>query len=135
MTMAIEKLDKQGYRKFGLTTGAILAILFGLLLPWLFGFNYPKWPWIIAGVLAALALVLPVALQPIYIGWMRFGHVMNWVNTRIILGVLFYGMFFPIGILMRLFGKDPMHRKIDDKLSSYRVISENESKNNVERPY
>ena len=135
MSIAIEKLDKKGYRKFGLTTGLILAILFGLLLPWVFGFNYPKWPWIIAGVLAFLALIIPIALQPVYIGWMKFGNVMNWINTRIILGVLFYGMFLPIGLIMRLFGKDPMHRKLSNDISSYRIIRDEQPKDNVERPY
>ena len=135
MSAKIEKLDAAGYRKFGLTTGLIIVVLFGFLIPWLFNLSYPWWPLIIAGVLAGLALVLPIALQPIYIVWMKFGNIMNWINTRIILGILFYGMFMPIGLVMRLFGKDSMHRKLDKKLSSYRVISQNESKDNVERPY
>jgi len=126
MSAKIEKLDAAGYRKFGLTTGLIIVVLFGFLIPWLFNLSYPWWPLIIAGVLAGLALVLPIALQPIYIVWMKFGNIMNWINTRIILGILFYGMFMPIGLVMRLFGKDSMHRKLDKKLSSYRVISQNE---------
>jgi len=36
---------------------------------------------------------------------------------------------------MRLFGKDPMQRKLDSKAGSYRVTSENDDKSNVERPY
>lgn len=135
MSAVIEKLDAAGYRKFGLTTGAIIAVLFGFLIPWLFNFNFPRWPLIMAAVLGGLALVVPMALQPIYITWMKFGNVMNWINTRIILGVLFYGLFFPIGIILKLLGKDSMHRKFDKKLSSYRVISNNESKDNIERPY
>jgi len=135
MSVTIEKLDAAGYRKFGLTTGLIVVILFGFLIPWLFELNYSWWPWYIAAALAVPALIAPMALQPIYIGWMKFGNVMSWINTRIILGVLFYGMFLPIGIVMRLFGKDSMQRKLDKKLSSYRVISQNEPKDNVERPY
>ena len=135
MNAPIEKLDAAGYRNFGLITGLIVCILFGLLIPWLFSLAYPYWPWIVAGVMAALALIIPVALQPIYIVWMKFGSVMGWVNTRIILGLLFYVMFLPVGLVMRLFGKDPMRRKLDKAATSYRVISENESKDNVERPY
>ena len=135
MQSTIEKLDSKGYRKFGLTTGAILAVLFGLLIPWLFGLNFPTWPWIIAAVLGGLALVLPTFLQPIYIGWMKFGNMMNWINTRLILGLLFYAVFLPIGLVMRLLGKDPMQRKLGNSVSSYRVQSHNDSKDNVERPY
>ena len=81
------------------------------------------------------ALLAPTTLKPVYIGWMKFGNVMNWINTRIILGILFYGIFLPIGIVMRVFGKDPMQRKLDRELSSYRVQSQNNEKSNVERPY
>ena len=49
----IPELDAAGLRRFALVTGAILAVLFGVLLPWLFGFGFPLWPWIVAGVLAA----------------------------------------------------------------------------------
>ena len=135
MSIAIQTLDSKGYRKFGLTTGAIVIGLFGLLIPWLFGLNYVKWPWILGGVLGLWALLAPSTLKPVYVGWMKFGNVMNWINTRIILGILFYGIFLPIGALMRLFGYDPMHRKLDSGLSSYRVTSDNDDENNVERPY
>jgi len=47
MTADIEKLDARGYRKFGVTTGAIIIGLFGLVIPWLFNLNYPTWPWIL----------------------------------------------------------------------------------------
>ena len=135
MSIEIQTLDSKGYRKFGLTTGAIVIVLFGLLIPWLFSLNYVKWPWILGGVLVLWALLAPSTLKPVYVGWMKFGNVMNWINTRIILGILFYGIFLPIGALMRLFGYDPMHRKLDSGLSSYRVTSDNDDKNNVERPY
>lgn len=135
MQNTIEKLDSKGYRKFGLTTGAIIAVLFGLLIPWLFDFDLPVWPWITAGILGALALAIPSFLQPVYNIWMRFGHVMNWINTRIILGILFYGIFLPTGLVMRILGKDPMQRTLGDSISSYRVQSHNDSKDNVERPY
>ena len=135
MSNAIQTLDSRGYRKFGLTTGGIVIGLFGLLVPWLFGLNYVKWPWILGGVLVLWALLAPSTLKPVYVGWMKFGNVMNWINTRIILGLLFYGIFLPIGAVMRLFGNDPMHRKLDSGLSRYRVTSENDDKSNVERPY
>lgn len=135
MKQSIERLDEKGYRYFGLTTGAIVITLFGLLIPWVFNLNYPRWPWILGGVLGTWALVAPGTLHPVYAGWMKFGHVMNWINTRLILGILFYGIFLPFGFVMRLMGKDPMHRKLDKAMSTYRVKSHNDSKDNVERPF
>ncbi len=135
MTKEIEKLDASGYRKFGLLTGAIVAGLFGLLIPLVFSLGFPKWPWILAGILVAWALLAPATLQPVYVGWMKFGNVMNWVNTRLILGLLFYGIFLPFGLIMRLLGKDSMQRKFDKKIASYRVTSHHDARDNVERPF
>ena len=135
MTNTIETLDAAGYRKFGLITGAIVVVLFGLAIPWLFSLNFPRWPWIFAGVLGSWALLLPTTLKPVYIGWMKFGNMMNWINTRIILGIVFYGLILPFGVVMRLFGNDPMKRKLDASVGSYRVPINNYSKDNVEHPY
>ena len=65
MSMKIQALDARGYRKFGLTTGAIIIGLFGLLVPWLFNFNYVKWPWILGGVLMLWGLLVPTTLKPV----------------------------------------------------------------------
>jgi len=124
-------------RSFGLITGAIAAVLFGLLIPWLpiFGHHYPKWPWILAGVLAAMALIYPFSLKPVYKVWMTFGGVLGFINTRIILGILFFLVFLPFGIALKLFGKDPMSRKLDDNAASYRVESERRDPSHLEKPY
>jgi hypothetical protein len=135
MTNEIEQLDKAGYRKFGLVTSGIFVVVFGLLIPLLFGLGYPKWPWFLACILSLWALLIPGTLKPVYIGWMKFGNVMNWINTRVILAFPFYGMFMPFGIVMRLLGKDPMQRKIDKKLFSYRIESQKENVDRVEQPY
>ena len=73
---SIPTLDKKGYREFGLVTGAIVVGLFGLLLPWIFDWNFPRWPWIIFGVLGAMALIAPMSLKPVYKYWMMFGLFM-----------------------------------------------------------
>ena len=135
MAIVIEKLDKAGYRKFGLTFACIIAVLFGGLLPWLFGFPYPTWPWIVFAVFVSAALIFPMALGPVYQLWMRFGLMMNWINTRLILGLLFYGMFFPIGLFFKLIGRDPLQRKFDKSATSYRVTDQVESDDNMEHPY
>ena len=54
MTAPIPELDHAGLRRFGLTTGALIAGIFGLLLPWLFDARYPAWPWLAAALAAQL---------------------------------------------------------------------------------
>ena len=132
----IEKLDKQGLRKFGLITGAIVVGLFGLLLPWLLGINWPLWPWYLAGALWVLAIIIPVALNPIYHVWMRFGLILGWINTRIILGLVFYVFFTPFALILKVLGKDPMSRKLNASINSYRVPSNNhQPREHMGRPF
>jgi hypothetical protein len=135
MTATTTILDRKGYRKFGLTTGAIVMLLFGVAIPWFFDRGYPAWPWIIGGALGFCALLAPVGLRPVYAGWMKFGQLMNWINTRLILGIVFFGVLLPVGLIMRLFGRDPMRRGRDSEASTYRVKSDNDSTDNVERPF
>ena len=67
--------------------------------------------------------------------WMEFGSVLGWINSRLLLGLVFYLMFFPIGFMMRLFGWDAMHRKLNANLQSYRVASKVGKRENMEKPF
>jgi Saxitoxin biosynthesis operon protein SxtJ len=70
----------------------------------------------------ALALAWPRSLTQVYRFWMTVGEVLGWINTRMILGVLFYGLFTPLGWCMHLRGKDPMRRTLAPEAESYRVV-------------
>ena len=126
--------DKSELRKFGFIFGAGLVLIFGLFFPWLLERPWPAWPFIAGGILATLALVFPLGLKPLYIAWMKFGHVAGWINTRIILGLVFFTVFLPFGLIMRLFN-DPMKRKLDDASTSYRVPSHSSPRDQMERPF
>lgn len=127
--------DKKELRSFGFITGGLTPVFFGLLLPWLFEHTFPLWPWIVGGVLLVWALVLPMSLRPVYRVWMTIGQCLGWINTRIILSIMFYLIILPTGAFMRLFGNDPMARSITRDRKSYRVTSVVPDKKHVERPY
>jgi hypothetical protein len=93
-----------------------------LLLPWLLSRAFPLWPWIGGGLLGGIGLLIPAALGPVYKVWMKFGHVMGAINTRLILGLFFYLIVTPFGFVMRLFRWDPMRRRRVEG-DSYRVTS------------
>jgi hypothetical protein len=132
----IPQLDHKGLREFGLTTGAICAVLFGLLLPLIFRhWPPPLWPWITGSILAVWALLIPATLNPIYQIWMRIGIVLGWINTRILLGVVFYIMMAPMGLIKRMFGSDAMQRQLDKEASTYRIVSQVRPINSMERPF
>jgi large-conductance mechanosensitive channel len=131
----IPELDKKGLRDFGLITGALFAGIFGLLLPWQFEWQWPIWPWIVFAVLAVMAIATPMQLRPIYRIWMRFGLAIGSVISRIILGLVFFLLVTPLGIMMRATGKDPMNRQLDSSLDTYREpISEHKS-NSFDKPF
>lgn len=136
----IPTLDRKGYREFGLTTGAIVVGLFGLVIPFLFGRDfpggYPSWPWVIFAVLAVMALAVPMALAPVYKYWMKFGlFVGTYIMTPVIMFIVFFGLFMPIGLIMKLFGKDSLARRLDGETTSYRVESDQPPAKNLEKPY
>lgn len=135
MNTAIASMSKEELRKFGLVTGGIFIALFGLIFPFVLGRHYVLWPWIIGGVLVVLALIFPLGLAPVYKYWMKFSHVLGWINTRIILGIIFYLFITPIGLMIRLFTRDPMARKLDRSATSYRVASTPAPRENLKRPF
>lgn len=77
----------------------------------------------------------PNSVQPFYRLWMRFGFVMNFIMTRIVLGIVFYLMIFPFGLVFRLRRRDFLHRKWDHELESYRVKSRVGSPTDMEKPF
>ena len=118
--MANEIIAKQ-LRSFGLTVGGIFALI-GLWPVVVHNAGLRWWSVIVAGALMLPSLVYPKSLFWIYKGWMAVGAVLGWINTRIILGVVFYAVVTPIGIMRRWLRKDPMGRQLRPELDSYRVV-------------
>jgi hypothetical protein len=107
-------------RSFGLLVGGIFSII-GLWPMLLHGEPLRKWAVAIGALLIACGGFLPRALAPVHRGWMWIGRVLGWINTRILLGIVFYGLVAPIGIVFRLMGKDTMRQAFSEVSSTYRV--------------
>jgi len=115
----MEKLnfDKKSLRKFGITMGVAFLVVTLLIL---IKHRYSIMPTVIISALFFVVAVLaPLVLKPAYIAWMRFAFVLGWINTRLVLAVMFYLIFTPIGICLRLFGKDLLDRKPENGKYSY----------------
>ncbi|MCP5181552.1 MAG: sxtJ [Pseudomonadales bacterium] len=131
----IPDLDTAGLRRFGLTTGGLLVGVFGLLLPWLVNANHPMWPWIIGGGMALWGLALPNSLRPVYRAWMQFGLMMSRVTTPLVLGVAFYLVITPLGLIMRAIGHKPVSGQPDPDATTYRVVNDPGANRSLERPF
>lgn len=108
-----EDLDQQA-RKSALLVGAVfLAIaawnLYRERPPLWMGFGG-------AGALLILTgLAFPPGARAFHTAWMKIAHVLGAINSRIILSVAFYLFLAPLGMLTRLFGRDPLDRRGPDR--------------------
>ncbi len=100
--------DTRTLRQFA----GLCLLVFGGLAAW-HGFVHHRL--VLAGILAALAvglggpgLAAPRLIRPIFVGWMILAFPIGWVVSHVMLAVLFYGLFTPIGLVMRLAGRDPL---------------------------
>ena len=109
-------------KKFGKTLFWAFLVFAGLLL-W-----RGKSIWIYSVGLSLFFLffsfVLPVFLIPIERRWMKVGHTLGWINTRIILAILFFTVLTPIRFFLWLFRKDLLDQKIDSSKTSYWALRE-----------
>lgn len=137
MTLQINQLrkpDESELRKFALLSGTIILVLFGILFPWIFEIKPSLWPWIIALCFILWGIILPMSLERIYLLWMKMGITFSKVTTPVFLGLLFYLVLCPVGIMIRLTRYALLERKYNNA-ESYRIISEHNQKENMERPF
>ena len=98
--------ERRRLRGFGLTVGGVFAVI-GLLPVVLSGLEPRVWALTASAVLGIPALAMPRLLAPVYRCWMCIGHGLGWVNTRIILGILYYLLFTPAGLLCAVSAATP----------------------------
>lgn len=108
--------SKSELRKFGLSVGAAFVVLGGI--SWWRGHEIPpRVLWVLGTCLLVPGLLFPAVLGPVHTGWMKMAAFLGHVNTRIILTLLYYLVFTPVGFLMSLF-RDPLDRSMKDKETS-----------------
>lgn len=122
-------------RSFGLMMAGFLAGLFGLALPLLGHKAIPTWPYIAATLFFIPSLVKPSLLKGVYHLWMKIGHVLGFINTRIILTVLFYGLITPIGLIVRLCGYNALEPTLNKHAKSYFHRVEHRDPQHMEKPF
>lgn len=132
-----KKLTKTELREFGLILSGGIIVFFGLLFPILKDrdIQLTGWPWILAAVLVTISLIAPGTLGPLNRVWLFIGHILGYINTRIILGIIFILIFTPTALLFRILGKDPMRRSLHPQRESYCTESTQPKPENLTRPY
>ena len=118
-----EKISKKQLREFSILIGFGIPILIGWLIPFLMGHGFRVWTVFIGIPSLTLGLISPRLLYYPYKGWMSLGNLLGWINSRIILGLVFISVLQPIAFLMKLSGYDPLRKNIrKNKLNSYKEL-------------
>ena len=104
-------------RNFGLVFTAVF-LLIGVV-PLAFGHAAHLWSLIVAAAFGAVSMLAPGLLAPLNRLWARFGLLLHKIVSPIVLGIMFFLVITPMGLVMRLFGKDPLRLRIDRGASTY----------------
>lgn len=126
-----EKFDREddvrigSEKSFGLTFGVVFLLLAGL--PLVFGQSPRNWAIVLGVAFVLAAFFKPVILNVPNRIWFRLGLMLNQVISPLVLALLFYFVFAPMGLALRFFKKDILNLKIDKSLSTYWISSDSQS--------
>lgn len=114
-----ETVKPPSEKSFGIT----FAVVFGLIAAWLYWRKHvPIWSVMAtaAGLFfLAAGFLTPQVLRPINLIWLKFGLLLHKIVNPIVMGLLFYVVFTPMGFIMRLAGKDLLSLKLEKAAASY----------------
>ena len=116
------EINRHPSRRDQLVLGTGFAVVCGVIgaLRWLAAASGAAYTWWIGGVaLMALLIAAPRFGRSFYVGWMYATYPIAWTVSHLILGVAYYLVATPIGLAMRLFGRDPLRREFDKSAQSY----------------
>ena len=105
------KISKKQLRDFGFLIGFGLPLIIGWLIPSITGHAFRSWTLWISIPTLVIGVFSPRILRKPYQAWMQLGHLLGYVNSRIILGLVFIAVLQPIAFVMRAFGYDPLRAK------------------------
>lgn len=117
-----EKIKISSEKNFGLTLGIIFSLI--SLLPLIAGHQIRLWALVLGVIFIGPALLKPELLKWPNIYWAKLGLLLNKIVSPVILFILFFFVFFPIGLLLKVFRKDILNLKIDKTQKSYWIKSE-----------
>ncbi len=120
------KREAKELRKFALTLFFALGVLGAILVSRKNDIGFVLWG--IGSAAALMAWVQPRSLKPVYTYWMKLAVVLGFISSHVILGLLYYLVVTPIGLVKRMLGKNQLPLQPDPRLGSYWIRKE-------KRPY
>ncbi len=109
--------------------------IFGLVIPWALDRPIPMIPFLVSGGFLLVSCIFPQVMGIIYKPWMLMAEFLQRINTMILLAIIFYLVFTPWAMVLKIMGKDFMERKWDKTSSSYWKTSEPQPEKYMENTY
>lgn len=97
-------------RKFGWTFAALFLLFGALFHPWMIA---------VGAALAVITLTRAQWLSPLKRAWMKFGELLNMVVSPIVMAVIFFVVFTPVALVMRIAGRDALERSYAPAAPTY----------------
>lgn len=120
-------INKKNLRSFGLIVGGVFSFI--SIWPVFWGENLRLWAGVLGVLMILPGLFFPVLLHWPYRIWMTIGHMLGWVNTHLILGIVFLFIITPLGLVKRSFGYNPLGLNYDNSAETYRITGNNKNHN------
>ena len=105
-------VSKKKLREFGLLVSLVFPFLFGWLIPLLNNHGFRVWTVFLSLPILLLSIFIPNKLFYFYKFWMKLGYLLGWINSRVILGLIFILVLQPIALIMRGLGYSPLRKKV-----------------------
>lgn len=101
--------------------GIVFAVVFGIVGCWPLRHGLPvrMWALVVGGLFLVVALAAPAVLAPLNRIWTKFGLLISRVTNPIVTALLFFVVFTPFAMVLRMLGKDLLRQKLDPTAKSY----------------
>ena len=117
-----KKTNKKILMEFGIIFGIFLPLIIGFLMPIIFNHDFKLWTLIVGFIFITLSLASPSKLFYPYKLWMKFGEILGWINSKIILSLIFVFVLLPISLIMKILKHNPLKLKISEKKKSFKEL-------------
>lgn len=122
MNLSSTEFTASDGRRFAFPVGTAFLVLAGIL--WWRDHETPMRVMLgLGGILWTLGVLIPGQLGPVYRGWMKMALVISKVTTPIFMGIVYFVVLTPTGLLMRIFGRKPIRHEVSDEGFWYSTVS------------
>ena len=120
-------------KRFARSFSCMVVIVFGLILPWMFGQDFPVWPWVAGFFLLVWGEFLPGTLQRFHYLWHKLGYLLSRITSPVLLGSVYFLVLTPVAIAKRQFGSSRFRTECEADLKTYREVCQ--SDHHMEDPF